>query len=74
MGHRPAAHPPKGSKTVVVEYNLGGQPCILGAEVTDETEFGERAKGLAEVKAGGQVTLQWVRHEKGGVVRSVTLR
>ena len=58
----------------MVESKLGGQPWIIGAEVTDETEFGGRPKGLAEVKAGGQVTLQWVRHEKGGVARSVTLR
>ncbi len=33
------------SKTIVVESTLGGKPWIIGAEVTDQTRFGGKAKG-----------------------------
>lgn len=63
-----------GSKTIVVESKLKGQPWIIGAEVTDQTKFEGKATGLKDVKAGDQVTLRWVREEKGDVARSVNVR
>lgn len=64
----------EGSKTIVVESALDGKPWILGVEVTDQTRFGGRAKGFQDVKAGGKVTIQWVREENRLTARSVTLR
>jgi len=62
------------SKTIVVESTLGGKPWIIGAEVTDRTRFGGKARGLQDVRAGARVTIQWVREENRLAVRSVTLR
>ena len=62
------------SKTIVVESALGGKPWIIGIEMTDQTQFGGRAKGFRDVKAGGKVTIQWVREEDRLTARSVTLR
>lgn len=64
----------EGSKTIVIQSTLGGQPWIIGTEVTDDTTFAGRAKGLRDVKPGDSVTLRWVRQEQGGVARSITVR
>jgi len=62
------------SKTIVVEATLGGQPWIIGAEVTDQTKFEGKAKRLGDVKPRDKVTLRWVREEHRLAVRSVTVR
>ncbi len=62
------------SKTIVVESMLGGKPWIIGAEVTGQTRFGGKAKGLQDVRAGARVTIEWVRGENRLTIRSVTLR
>jgi len=62
------------SRTIVVESTLGGQPWIIGAEVTDQTKFGGKAAGLKDVKAGDQVTIQWVREEHRLAAQSITVR
>lgn len=62
------------SKTIVVESTLGGKPWIIGVEVTDQTRFGGKAKGLQDVRAGARVTIQWVREENRLTARSVALR
>lgn len=64
----------EGSKTLVIESTLDGKPWIVGAEVTDSTKFGGKAKGLKDLKPGDKVTMQWVRREHGDVARSITLR
>lgn len=62
------------SKTIVVESTLGGKPWIIGGEVTDRTRFEGKAKKLQDLKAGGKVTIQWVREDNRLAVRTVTLR
>lgn len=64
----------EGSKTIVVESSLGEKPWIIGAEVTDQTRFGGRARGLQDVKTGDTVTIRWIREENRLAVQSVTLR
>ncbi len=64
----------EGSRTIVIESKLDGKPWIVGAEVTDNTKFGGKAKGLKDIKPGDTVTMQWVRQEHGDVARSVTVR
>lgn len=64
----------EGSKTIVIQSTLGGQPWIIGAEVTDDPTFAGKAKALRDVKSGDQVTMQWVRQEQGDVARSITVR
>ena len=63
----------EGSKTIVVESTLGGKLWIIGAEVTDQTRFGGKAKRLQDVRPGGKVTIQWIREENRLTARSVTL-
>ena len=45
----------EGSRTIVVESKLSGQPWIIGAQVTDQTQFGGKAAGLQDVKRGNGV-------------------
>src|SRR5574341_1792242 len=52
-----------GSKTIVVESTLGGQPWIIGAEATEQTRFEGKAKGLEDVQPGSRVTIKWLREE-----------
>lgn len=62
------------SKTIVVESTLDGKPWIIGAEATDQTTFGGKAKEFKDVKPGDKVTIRWVREENRLAVRSVTVR
>ncbi len=62
------------TSTIVIESKLKGQPWTIGAAVTNKTTFGGKAKGLADVKPGDQVTLRWVRHPHGDVARSITVK
>ena len=41
------------AKTIVVESTLGREPWIIGAEVTDQTRFEGKARGLDDVAPGG---------------------
>ena len=64
----------EGSKTIVVESRLEGNPWIIGGVATDETKFAGKAKSFKDVKQGDQVTIQWAVGENGAVLQSVTVR
>lgn len=64
----------EGSKTIVVESQLDGKAWIIGAEATDQTKFGGKAKTLADVKPRDKMMIRWVREENRLVVQSVTVR
>jgi ribosomal protein S17 len=64
----------EGTRTIVVESRLAGQPWIIGAEVTDQTKFGGKAGALKDVKAGDQVTIRWIREENRLAAQSILLQ
>jgi len=64
----------EGSRTLVVQSTLDGQPWIVGAKVGDDTQFTGKAKGLAELKPGDRVTMQFVVQDDGALAQKIVVR
>lgn len=64
----------EGSRTIVVQSTMDGQPWIVGAKVGDDTRFAGKAKGLTELKPGDRVAVQFVVQEDGALARTITAR
>jgi hypothetical protein len=58
------------SRTIVIEAKVGGTTLIVGAEVPQGTTI-TGAKDLADISAGDQVTIQYVRTGTGLIARSL---
>ena len=57
----------EGSRTIVVESKLSGQPWIIGAQVTDQTQFGVKSLSQNLCRArGGLVPAPARRREHRG--------
>ena len=63
-----------GSRTIVIQSTLDGQPWTVGAEVPDDTRFDGRAKDLADLHEGDRVTMRWITEENGSVARAIIAR
>lgn len=64
----------EGSRTLVVQSTLDGQPWIVGAKVGDDTQFTGKAKGLVELKPGDRVTVQFVVQDDGAQAQKIVVR
>jgi hypothetical protein len=58
------------SRTIVIEAKVGGTTLVVGAEVPQGTTI-TGAKDLADISAGDQVTIQYVRTGTGLIARSL---
>lgn len=64
-----------GSRTLVVESRLKGQPWILGVEVPESLAIsaGGGTKKLEDLKVGERVRLRWIREEDRLVAESIAV-